>query len=78
MSWVASLEVRSEDGIWYTMSATHTTRGNAWTWLRSKTLWCFSKRLRYRNTKIFREKWEPGQFDFLHGNEECAREWQDS
>ena len=78
VSWVASLEVRSEDGIWYIASSQHPTRTTAWAWLQSKMIHCCKARLKYRHTKIAQApKVDPDQFSFLQGDD-CAREWQDS
>lgn len=79
MSWVASLEVRL-DGSWVTLSAVRNSRRDAWVWLESKMAYCYKVGYKYRHIKITKERaqrYDPGQFEFLRGNEQCAREWQD-
>ncbi len=80
MSWIASMEIQS-DGTWFTISVSRSSRKEAWEWLRSRMIWCFDQHLKYRKTKVYREpvqRYDPGQYEFLQGNEVCAREWQDS
>ena len=79
VSWLASIEVRS-DGTWYTVSAVRHSRKEAWDWLQSRLMWCDVVQIPRKGAKVCRmpkhQRHDPGQFDFLQGNEACASEWQ--
>ena len=79
MTYLASIEVRS-DGTWYTVSAVRHSRKEAWDWLRSRLMWCDVVRIPRKGAKVCRlppyQRQDPGQFEFLQGNEACASEWQ--
>ena len=79
MTYLASIEVRS-DGTWYTVSAVRHSRKEAWDWLQSRLMWCDVARMPRKGAKVCRlppyQRQDPGQFEFLHGNEACASEWQ--
>ena len=75
MQWIASLEIRA-DGVWYTLSTSRSSRQEAWEWLKSKMIWCFSKRYQYRHTKVVRDPDCVSQYAFTQGAE-CARDWQE-
>ena len=79
MTYLASIEVRS-DGTWYTVSAVRHSRKEAWDWLQSRLMWCDVVRIPRKGAKVCRmpkyQRHDPGQFEFLQGNEACASEWQ--
>lgn len=79
-SWIASLDLQTTKGLWVTISAVHGNRLKAWKWLE-KLQWKAYRRgipMRGANVKAWRiPRQDAGQFEFLRGNEECAREWQD-
>lgn len=78
MTYLASIEVRS-DGTWYTVSAVRQSRKEAWEWLQSRLMWCDVVQIPRKGAKVCRlryQRHDPGQFDFLQGNEACASEWQ--
>lgn len=80
MSWLASVDLQTQDGKWITMSAVHDARLPAWKWLEHLVWKCYRKGIRTRSPKVEKlavRRVDPGQFEFLRGNEACAREWQD-
>ena len=80
MSWVASLQILTPEGVWYTLSAVRPDRHGASWWLRERMSVLDQLGVRYRSTKIMHDNGrlqDPGQFAFLRGNEACAAEWQD-
>lgn len=80
MSYLASIEIRSDAGCWFIASAIRQSRKEAWEWLQSRLMWCNVVRIPRKSAKVCRmppyQRQDPGQFDFLQGNEACASEWQ--
>lgn len=78
--WLASIEIQSADGIWYEHSVITETRLSAWKWTEAQAWKAYRKGLHTGRRMVLR--FEPhrvdlSQFEFLRGNEACAREWQD-
>ena len=80
MSWLASIDIRSDTGQWFTASAVRQSRKEAWEWLQSRLMWCDVVRIPRKGAKVCRlppyQRQDAGQFEFLQGNEACASEWQ--
>ena len=80
MSYLASLEIRSDAGCWFIASAIRPSRKEAWEWLQSRLMWCDVVQIPRKGAKVCRlppyQRHDPGQFEFLQGNEACASEWQ--
>ena len=79
MTYLASIEVRSDGSTWYTVSAVRHSRKEAWEWLQSRLMWCDVARIPRKGAKVCRlrhQRQDAGQFEFLQGNEACASEWQ--
>ena len=80
MTWLASIDIRSDTGQWFTASAVRSSRKEAWEWLRSRLMWCDVVRIPRKGAKVCRlppyQRQDPEQFSWCQG-EECARDWQD-
>ena len=80
MTYLASIDIRSDTGQWFTASAVRSSRKEAWEWLRSRLMWCDVVRIPRKGAEVCRlppyQRQDPGQFSWCQG-EECARDWQD-
>ncbi len=80
MSWLASVDLRTKDGTWVTISAVHEAKLSAWKWLEKMQWKAYRRGISTKSPKVVRcmpTKYGTTQFEFLQGNDACAREWQD-
>lgn len=80
LSWLASIEVELPGGVWWIASALQPTQLAAWKWCENAAWKAYRKGIRTGLRKVMRyepRRVDPTQFEFLKGNEACAREWQD-
>ncbi len=80
MGWIASLDLKTSQGLWVTLSAVHDDRIKAWKWLERLQWKAYRRGIPMKSASV--KPWkiprvDAGQFEFLKGNEACAKEWQD-
>ena len=79
LKYIGSLDLLTSNGRWVTMSAVLDTRLAAYKWVENLAWKAYRRGIPTKSARVepaITRHTEQGQFDFLRGNEACAREWQ--
>lgn len=80
MQYIGAFDIQTANGAWITLSALLDTRLQAWKWAENLAFRYYRRGVKTRSLRVypfFARRIDPGQYEFLRGNEACAREWQD-
>ena len=80
MQYIGAFDIQTAGGAWVTLSALRDTQTQAWQWAENNAFRYYRRGVATRRLRVYPYRVRvnaPGQFDYLKGNEKCAREWQD-